>query len=486
MSEKPVKKNTAYYINTIIVFVLMFGIGQLPTFGQVTPLGMQVLGIFIGVLYGWCTVSLIWPGLLGIVAIGATEYCTVTESFQTAFGSDIPLMIIVVYVLAAFLEECGLNQYIANWFISRKIGEGRPWVFTFLILAAAFFMSAFVSTYATIIILWMIFYKICEQIGEPPRTKYTAMVISLIVIICGLTGAIFPFKAFAVLIIGLTQQGIGQALDINFVTWTVYNTIMCVAMIALFLLICKFILRPDLSRVKDAGAKSAHLRDQKMTRDQKVGVVVLVAFILALALPSILPESIPGMAVLSEMGILGVGTLCIVAMALVKKSDGSHYISISKLISDGVNWDLIILIASTMPLSNALEAEESGVLQTVIAWMTQTFSGLSSTMFLVVISALFLIVTQVTHNLVLIMVFTPVLTQMAVTFGVNPMIVMLLIFYTAMTAYATPAASSNAALIFGNEKWVARKDAYLAGFLILIVAFIVVLGVGIPLGNIMF
>lgn len=488
MSEATVpkkKKNTAYYINTVIVFLLMFGIGQLPPFAQITSLGMQVLGIFVGVLYGWCTVSLIWPGLVGIVAIGATEYCTVTESFQQAFGSDIPLMIIVVYILAAFLEECGLNQYIANWFISRKIGEGRPWVFTFLIFAAAFFMSAFVSTYATIIILWMIFYKICDQIGEPQRTKYTAMVISGIVIICGLTMAIFPFKAFAVMAIGLTQQGIGQALDINFLTWTLYNTIVCIVMIALFVLACKIVLRPDLSRVKEAGAKNAHLRGQKMNREQKIGTVVLVIFILGLALPSILPDTIPGMAVLEEMSILGVGTLCMVALTLVKKSDGTPYISIPHLISNGVNWELIILISSTMPLCNALEAEECGVLQSVIAWMTATFSGLNAVTFLIAIAAIFLIVTQVTHNLVLLLVFTPVLTEMGLNFDANPMVVMLVIFYTSMTAYATPAASSNAALIFGNEKWVQRKDAYLTGILILLVAFVSIIAVAIPLGNLM-
>lgn len=487
MSEGTVvkKKNTVYYINTVIVFALMFGIGQLPPFAQITPLGMQILGIFVGVLYGWCTVSLIWPGLLGIVAIGATEYCTVTESFQQAFGSDIPLMIITVYILAAFLEECGLNRYIANWFISRKIGEGRPWVFTILIFAAAFVMSAFVTTYATIIILWMIFYKICDQIGEPKKTKYTAMVVGGIVITCGVTGAIFPFKAFSVLILGLTQNALETTFDINFFIWTLYNTIICLVTVALYLLVCKFVLRPDLSRVKNAGANNAYLRDEKMNKEQKIGLIVLIAFILGLSLPSILPESIPGMALLSEMSILGVTTICIVVLALVKKVDGKPYINVSQLIAKGVNWELVILIAATMPLCNALEAEEVGVLQSVIAWMTQTFSGLSGTTFLIAIAALFLLTTQVTHNLVLIMVFTPVLTKMGLAFDCNPLVVMLVIFYTAMTAYATPAASANAALIFGNEEWVARKDAYLIGVLILLIAFVVILGLGIPLGNMM-
>ncbi len=486
MSEGTVskKKNTAYYINTVIVFVLMFGIGQLPPFAQITPLGMQILGIFVGVLYGWCTVSLVWPGLVGIVAIGATEYSTVTEAFQAAFGSDIPLMIIVVYVLAAFLEECGLNQFLANWFISRKVGEGRPWVFTLLIFLAAYVMSAFVSTYATIIILWMIFYKICDQIGEPPCTKYTAMVISTIVIICGLTGAIFPFKAFSVLILGLTEPAIGTSLDINFFVWTAYNFIVTVLTIVVYLLAYKIILRPDLSRVKEAGAKYAYLRDQKMNREQKVGALVMILFVLGLALPSILPQSIPGMSILSEMSILGVGTILMVALALVKRGK-DPYVSIPHLISSGVNWELVILIASTMPISNALEAEEAGVLQSVIAWMNQTFSGLSGLTFLIVVTVVFLLVTQVTHNLVLIIVFTPVLTKMGLSFGIEPALVMFLIFYAAMAAYATPAASSNAALIFGNDKWVARKDGYASGAIMLLASLIVLVCIAIPLGQVM-
>ena len=422
---------------------------------------------------------------MGIVAVGMTEYCTMKEAFAAAFGADIPLMIIVVFILAAYFEECGLNQYIANWFISRKIGEGRPWVFTLLIFAAGWVMSALVSTFATIIIMWAIFYKVCDLVGEPRRTKYTAMVIAGIVIICGTTGALFPFKAFAVIQIGLTQKAIG-ALEINFVTWTLFNLIVSAILSLAFVLACKLVLRPDLTRIKEAGAKFAYLRGQKMEPKTKVGAAILAIFIIGLMLPSILPKTVPGMALLNEMSILGIGTLCIVLLAAVKTKEGEPYIKVTQLISKGVDWQLIILIGSTMPLCNALEAEEVGVLQTVIAWLTQTFAGLSPLMFLVAFTALFIITTQVTHNLVLILVFTPVLTKMGLSFGVNPVLVILLVYFTAMTAYATPAASSNAAMIYGNAEWVATKDAYICGFLAMITAFIVLLGVGVPLGNILF
>lgn len=486
MSEKaaPRKKNTAYWINTIIVFVLMFGIGMLPPFGQITPLGMQILGVFVGTLYGWCTTSLVWPSLIAMLAIGATDYCTLTESFTTGFGNEIPITVIVVYVLAAFMEETGLSAYLANWFISRKIGEGRPWMFTFLIFLAAYVLSALISLYATVIILWVIFYKICDQIGEEHGSKYTGMVVAGIVIICSLTGMMFPFKPFAVIVLGLAGKGLGAAIEYNFVTWTVWNIVVSFLMTVIYLLACRFIIRPDMTKVKEAGAKYAHLRNEKMDKDQKIAMGVLIAFFLGLMIPSILPETVPGMALLSEFGVIGIGTLCVTVMAMVRTKDKKEYVSVPQLISKGVNWELIILIAATMPLSGALEAEESGVLQTVIAWMTQVFSGLSATAFLVIITVLFILVTQVTHNLVLVMVFTPVLVQMGASFGANPLLIGLLIYYSAFTAFCTPAASSNAALIFGNVEWVSTKQAYFLGALILIIALVVLLCVGIPLGNI--
>ena len=222
-----------------------------------------------------------------------------------------------------------------------------------------------------------------------------------------------------------------------------------------------------------------------MNKKQRVSTVVLVCFILGLMLPSIMPKTIPGMAWLSNMGILGVGTLCMLVLAMYKTKEDKSYVHIPHLISKGVNWELVILISATMPLCNALEAEECGVLNTVIAWMTQAFSGLNGNMFMIVFVAVFLVTTQFTHNLVLLLVFTPVLTKMGLAFGCNPVVVMLLVFFTAMTAYATPAASSNGALIFGNKEWVATKDAYLTGFLILLVAFVVLICVGIPLEQIM-
>lgn len=42
----------AYYLHAVVCLLIMFGFGQLPPVEPLTPLGMNLIGIFLGVLYG--------------------------------------------------------------------------------------------------------------------------------------------------------------------------------------------------------------------------------------------------------------------------------------------------------------------------------------------------------------------------------------------------------------------------------------------------
>ena len=67
-------KNMSYLINSIIGIALMFGIPLIPPIEPLTKIGMQLGGIFIGLVYLWSTVDLLWPCLLGIIALAFTDY----------------------------------------------------------------------------------------------------------------------------------------------------------------------------------------------------------------------------------------------------------------------------------------------------------------------------------------------------------------------------------------------------------------------------
>ena len=62
-TEKIVKKSYSpmQWFHIVVTFLLMFGFGHLPTFATLTPVGMKVLGVFLGVIYGYSTCEVIWP-----------------------------------------------------------------------------------------------------------------------------------------------------------------------------------------------------------------------------------------------------------------------------------------------------------------------------------------------------------------------------------------------------------------------------------------
>ena len=47
------------------MFILGAVISVLPPFGQITALGMDVLAVFVMLVYGWIFVDLLWISLLG-------------------------------------------------------------------------------------------------------------------------------------------------------------------------------------------------------------------------------------------------------------------------------------------------------------------------------------------------------------------------------------------------------------------------------------
>lgn len=71
MSEtaSPGKTPMSYWIHTAVYLLLTFGMGYIPS-DSIPPLGMSVLGIFIGMLYGWTFIGFIWPSMTSIFALG--------------------------------------------------------------------------------------------------------------------------------------------------------------------------------------------------------------------------------------------------------------------------------------------------------------------------------------------------------------------------------------------------------------------------------
>ena len=75
------------YILEAITIVLIFA-GFFIHSAPLPDFGWRVLFIFIGLMFGWSTVGLGIPSLIGILALGLTGAFTVDTAWQAGFGGS--------------------------------------------------------------------------------------------------------------------------------------------------------------------------------------------------------------------------------------------------------------------------------------------------------------------------------------------------------------------------------------------------------------
>ena len=112
---------------------------------------------------------------------------------------------------------------------------------------------------------------------------------------------------------------------------------------------------------------------------------------------------------------------------------------------------------------------------TILQIIQPLVDELGFTAFLVVIGIALLLITQVTHNIVLGAVFFPFICSIADAMGESTVIAWFVMYFALNCwCYMTPAASMNAALIFGNA-YAGRKYSYILGTVFTIAGGIVLL-----------
>lgn len=475
------KSNWLSYIKVLIMVILVLGIGSLPPFGSITPLGMKVLGIFIGSLYGWCVLDTLWVSIFAVIAIGFT-CSSVIEALGAGFSSQIALMALPATLIGGALDSCKITDLVCNWCLTRKIIKGRPWVLVSMILIIAALIGAFASIIAGTFLLWMVILKLADICHYEKGSKEIAFLIGMVVIIASVAGNCIPFRPGAIFFNGTLMQGIGSTAE--YAPFLVYQLVVSALTFVIVTLLARYVWKLDFSRFNISDEMCDELKSVPIVYEQKVGMVAVIAFFLMLLLPGILPKNFPGMDFLNSMGLVGVAGALLILLTVMRNSEGKSLIDINKCHS-AVPWNVIWLMVAIAPVSDALKSEETGIMTTIVQYTMPIFSNISLNVFFIGATVILALLTQISVNMVLAAVFVPFLTSVCVQLGGNPYVLFMMIYAGINMAFLTPAASAYGALMHGHD-WIKGKNAYIIGAVNLVVMLIVLAVIGIPLGNLLF
>lgn len=474
---KNFKKN---YMHVIIGFLLGLLVWLiLPAENGLTVIGVRTLAVFVTIVYYWITVDIIWPSLLVIAAfsmVGTASYSTILAG---GWGNYIFCFLVVGSLINYSIEEVGLIQRLLNWFISRKIVKGRPWMFLFIYAIAMWVVGMFFDLMVVTLLGFALCKSLSEEMDCKPGDKLSTS-IHLIGMWCGTIGfAGTPIgHNIPLLAISLMESTLGKVVTLG--QYMMFGVPTTFVLTVLCFLIVKFVIRPDVSNYVNYNVEARRAQLTKWTKREKwvAGCFVGVIFMY------FIPEFFKGTALGTYWATLSVvvsAIICVVFMCIVHVDD-KPLLDI-KVAMNKVPWGTCVLVAGMFSLSTCLSAPSTGIVE----WLTGIFMPITQSLtswipfvgFVVIAS---LVMTNfmscaVTCNIIYV-VAAPLAA--AISSFVNPYAATIILGVTCSMGFMTPPASAPSAVYLGTD-YCPPRDGFKYGAVLLVVGIIVGIFILYPL-----
>ena len=481
------KRNPSKLIQTILALLFIFVFGQfIPTWSTVTRMGVQYLCIMVGWI--WLSVlqgNLLLPSTVAMVGCLIPGYFTPESLVAATLGNTITVLMIFIFILVYIFQQSKTGDFLVRWLLSRKIVNGRPYLFTAFFLVAIIIIGSVIGSFGIILLVIAILGAICEVSGMEKKHNWVRFMLLSTVALSGVTEIMYPFKPYAVLynsIFDAQLNTVGTA--VSGTTWTIVAVMISVICFVLLMLLARFVFRFDMGKLESLDVSLLQTEEfKKMSAKQ---AIVLLSIVITFFYPFILQVIPQGNAVYDLLS--GVGQYFAMAFAVsilcLIRIDGEPICEINDVFKNGTNWGIIFAVGAVLAIGGALSADEAGVSDWLFSVFENLFGGLSPVAIIAIVAILGCFVTQFFSNSATAILFLTALAPLAVSLyqqGVNVSVMPPIIGIGTLTACLLPCGSGQSAIMLGTDifsgdgqKWALSK-----GILILAVVTIGIILAGV-------
>ncbi|WBW49379.1 anion permease [Peptoniphilus equinus] len=479
-------KSMGRFVTILIALVLMFAGRYVPAFPGLSPSGMQVLGIFAGVLILWLTVSIDWPSILLIGALAFVPELNFASILAGAYGGSTFVFLIFTFVVTYSLSQTTYIKRTAVAFISSSIASRGPWIFVTLYFASILFIGSFISPTVLFFVYLPILEEIYALLELEKGHKFAGMLMMGTVIMCGISSGMTPIAhVFPILAMSTYSEMYGRA--INYGPYMASAIPVGLISAGLVILTFKYLLKPDTSAfAKFDAARITGVRG-KTTRAEKIVLWVFILVVALWVLPSLItPVITTGLIfnVVTKIDALGTAFPPLLGLVIlcILTDKGKPILNFSEAMSKGVSWSSVIMCAGTTALGSAITNGDIGV----TAWISDRLAPLTANLPVIVMVLVFTLWAAVQTNLSSNMVTATVVSAAALTVtanieGVNVASLIVNIGMMAAYAFATPPAMPCVA-IAGSSGWTTTTQMMIYGFIAMFISVVIATFVGYPIG----
>ena len=376
--------------------------------------------------------------------------------------------------------EVGLTDKMINWLLTRKVVAGRPWVVSFMLMFAAYAASLLVNMVVPCIVLWSIMVDLFEKVGYKQGDKWPSIMMFSVLLTSSVAAMVAPFQIGVVANFGMLTAASGGTLQLNFVNYFIWASVIGVLLFAVWFVYAKYVLRPDVEPLKAQGLFQED--GVPLSKLQKIVIALFLVFIVGLFLPSLLPAGNPVRELLDAMGNAGWGLLIVIIALVVRVNDKVPF-DFKDMFAKGIVWEIVMMMACIMTIAGQLASPETGLPAIASDLIMHIVGAMGEVPFVLLMSLIILIVGNLTNNVAVSAVFIPVLYTISIDTGMNAIMFTAIINFLGNIVLLSPACSPNAAMMYGQSDWIGKGNCVKYAVFTMIAVYVVSVFVGVPLAN---
>lgn len=471
--DNTAKRKVLYFILAAVVCGLVIAV--VPAANGLTPEGVKMLGVFLSTVVLWLTVNdrlgVLCFSLIGVVAVVGMPY---KDVLATSVINDSTVICFLALLLAESLNTTGAMEYLSKWLLSRKIVEGRPYVFMLFIMVAGIVLGMLTATGMSIVFIFAFALQLLKAAKIDNKNPIFMGTMLGILWTYAFSEMAIPYKCVsAQFVLGL---GAGLGYPVSNAQFISMGLPLMVISLVMSLVLIRLFLHPskeDFSNY-EVNAMREELKQNPLTPAAKVALGGTILCFVLLLVQSF--TFIPLVAnFFAPLGSLVCYWLPLVVLCLVS-FDGKPVLNMSESLKK-ISWDMVFFMANIMLFATTIAKTEFGItacLQNLLMGAV----GSTSPLVLFSIAIIFVgVLTNISSNYALVSlgcaIFAPLLADM----GISPQMTVVAIGQAAFFAFVTPAGGLGPAVIFSSGE-VSMKKAFLPNVVMLVLVLIVTIALG--------
>ncbi|MBP3584458.1 MAG: anion permease, partial [Peptococcaceae bacterium] len=388
-------------------------------------------------------------------------------------------------VLFGAVEYVGCTKYMARFFMSIKALEGRPYIFLFIFFLCSYVIGGTTNPMASMLILWPIALEVLEKFGYKKGDSIFAVMICGVYLASTLGQPMFPFKGASYVVVSAFEKM--SSLTVNYGAYIAYNVIMSILLLTLFLVFVRFVIRPNVDGFKNITVEELTKEKLEPMNIQQIAfLLMIVVYVALLLIPNFLPKTIPFVAFLSSIGLLGL-TCFIMIILMVIPYKGKPMLDFKGVAKKSFSWDIVFLVTGALYVCNALSSEVTGVKPFLIQLLQPLLGGKPEIVFILLILGFALLTTNFANNAGMAVVLLPVIIAFADQYpGVDPLVLSMTVTMMVFVALLTPAASPYCGILHARRDLVSYGEILKLFIPMAVIALLTYAFVGFRIANILF